>query len=353
MPRTPIVATVALIAAVGLVAGCGTTSGSAPHASSLQAAPAAHQPGTPRAELGFAIAALSKRSALTTTVGLAATARELAAAASTLGHPLTPAQAKALSGLRLRVETVAPAGTTIAGLRGHRSAGSRALDLTSHGTPYLQVVRTHGTYYLRGHVEAALLLTGHRDLWRTLLAHRASLPRFVRAFVHGRWISLPAATAQLIVTALRQRLSLPSEQQIHTLIAGVRAALARDVTVTRAGPTGTTDHLLLTADAATLSRDLYAVVRRALPGLGRHLDAQHHATPTGTLTVRATVMRGVLTDLRTDLAQLDPALTTRLPFSIRFRGSGPPITAPRHSTPVDLTGLIGLAGLFSHQGASG
>jgi hypothetical protein len=361
MRRTPILAAVAFATALGVLSGCGTTAGPAAPGGAghavVNAAPAADTTSTAAgAQLLAGIAALGRRSTLTATAGLDASPTTVSAAASSLGHPLTTAQALALSGLRVSRELLAPEGDTVADLRGHPAKGSRAFTVASHGTSYLQLRRVHGTYYLRGDIKDALVLTGHRALWQTLKANEASLPTFLRALAKGRWISLSPATAKLIKRAIGQRITIPTPAQITSLLRDIRAVLIRDVTVTQVGSDtdSRTTHFLLTASAATIGPDLLAVIRKDLPALATRmsarLSARHPAAEGGRVTVRATLTGGVLTELRTNLAALDPALgTTAVPLVLHFRRSGPPIAAPAHSTPVDLSGLLGLAGLLGRR----
>jgi hypothetical protein len=139
------------------------------------------------------------------------------------------------------------------------------------------------------------------------------------------------------------------------LLAALRQAIDRHVTVTRAGSDSRGDHYVLNGNARELASAAQAAVQDAVPGGG--LLSQRLPTTkvkSQNFSVDAWVKDGALSELSINVLQFGdtskvPAGTT-LPLTLTFDRTGDDIAPPTGVTPVDLTQLGTLFGALTGGG---
>lgn len=342
MRSRPLILAAAVASTLAVTAGCGSGSsgGSARPASAQQ-------------ELNDGFSALGDASTLTTTVKLGVTPQQLVALSQQGGgSPLTLAQAEKISTAQLIVETRAPSGKTIGQLAQQQTgatAGSTEISILDAGQPYVQVVSVNQVSYIRSDLRGILTLFNEQRLFGTVAARVKTLPPFVQAFVAGKWVSLPNRTLSSLegLAGSSQGVQPPNSTQRKQLFTDLQQVLAKDVTTTRAS-TGSTDHLVLTADSRKLLVDVLHAVASVVPGIGSRLaGATPQSIPERQVHLDAYVADNVLTGLSFDFGQFAKKQPTHAPLTISFARSGPSISAPSGAVAVDTNQLSSLIGALA------
>jgi hypothetical protein len=337
---------VAVAGALTLVAGCGASSSGGSNDSSAP----------PKTELTSALGALNSGSALTTTLSLDTTGADILKLASQGGDATggpTPAQASLIAGAHLTIETVAPKGKTL----GSKPGTGDAVAVTggSGGTTYFSLRSLDHNFYLQVDLKGILAEAGESSEYQTLVARVASTPAFVQAFVAGKWVMLSTATITSI-EALAQAGShgaVPANSALLGLSHQLKTTLLSDVTVTRAS-TGTTDHLVATANIRKVAESVVASISAAIPAAASSLRSSNADTaPDKTVTADAFVTSGALSKISFNVDQFAP--TKEPPFSVvaSFVRSGAPISAPAGATPVAFAELLSLFETIDSSSSSG
>lgn len=332
--------TVAATAAALTLAGC--SSGSTKAGGTGQS--------DPHAELVAAFSSLDNSSTLSLRLRLDTDAATLQALAKEGGDTLSTQDAQAIAGAQLLIEAQTTDGSKLStqGTSGGSHTKARFV-VSDNGRTLAEIRSVAKTLYAAADIRTILRLFGKEQAYGELTARANSLPRFVRAFVSGKWVSLDLGALN---SALQQfgvgSAPTSSPQQGQKLVTDLRAVLAKDVTVRRAGSDSRGDHLVLNGQARRLVADFLDTIRSDIPAAeagARSLNAdQVH----GSVTVDAYVKNGTLTQLSLDLAQFAPPAERKpgdhLPVVVDVSRSGSPISAPSGATPVDFSQLMTMLG---------
>jgi hypothetical protein len=346
MARRTRLALIALASATTLLAGCGaaTKSGSVGVGNGGGSNNSWRSPAN---ELASAFGALGHASTLTAKLELGTTASELGPILNSLGAHLTPSETATLAGAQISIEVVAPSGKTIDSLGSDASAEAFDLTVGSNGTHYLSLTSVNKTLYLKLDIKDLLAAVGQSQAYTKLQRQIATLPSFVQALFNDRWISLPSATVKAVEKSLA-RLGFPNltnspgagEEQ--KLLTGLKTAFNKDIKVTRVS-TGTTDHLVLSANTRTLLPSLLHTVYSVIPGeADAPGEGPPRSFPSEAVTLDAFVTGGALSELSLNLGQFDKGKALDLPLDLLFARSGPTISAPSGAVPVNAAALTQL-----------
>jgi hypothetical protein len=301
--------------------------------------------GSPSHELRSALTDLGHTQTLTATLKLDATADQLRRLAKASGDQLPPRVANLASGARAAFEVKAPDGKTISDLRGHGGAtGKVRLALTVDGDKIVQARSLAKTLYLRADVDKIAQLAHAQD---DLAKLRHQIPRgydWAQAGLAGKWVSVDEKAVKDLAGGA---FPSPSPSASANLLRQLRAVLAKDVTVRRAGQTsGGFVHLVLTGNIRTIGRDLLVKIRKLTPGAA-NFPIRASNLPNKKVHLDAFVDDGTLHAVSLDLAQFGGANTAgmkgkSIPLRIDFAESGASIEQPASATPVNLTQLTPL-----------
>jgi hypothetical protein len=318
----------ALVTVVGLV-GCGGGSGGSS--------------GSVKGDILTGIDGVAGADRLTTTIRLDTTPAALQTLAKGTGTTLSSGLATGLAGANVVIERV------------KRSGGSDLdIQAVAGGKTLLELRSVGQMLYVQGDVRGILTLINEPKVYANLRAETASMPSFVQAAITGQWVSLPAATLNSLSTLTGGAASSQAPSSGPKLLADLRHAIDKDVTVTKAGTDTRGTHYVLHADTAALANDVRTSVSDAVPGgsaLGQRLPTKvKHQN----FTFDAWVKGGALSELSINLLQFGdtskvPSGTT-LPLTITFDRTGQDIAAPTGVTPVDLTQLSTLFGALTGSG---
>jgi len=317
----------ALVAVVGL-AGCGGSgSGS----------------GSVKGDVLTSVDGVAGADRLTTTIRLDTTPAVLQTLAKSSGDALDPKLASALAGADIVIERV------------KRTGGSDLdLQVVAGGSPLVELRSVGDTLYIHGDVRGILTLIGKPNVYANLKTETKSMPSFVQAAINGQWVSLPAATLSSLASLTGGGTSSAPPGGGPKLLADLRRAIDKDMTVTKAGADSRGTHYVMHADTATLAADLQSAVTDAIPGgstlSGRLPKNVKHQN----FTFDAWVKGGALSELSINLLQFGdtskvPSGTT-LPLTITFAKTGNDISAPTGAAPVDITQLGTLVGALTGSG---
>jgi hypothetical protein len=306
---------------------------------------------TPKNELTHSIRALTRASALTTTLSLDTTAAAITKLATMGGgpDPLTTAQATAIADAHVTVEVIAPKGESVAQAQKSPVKTSESVAIGTGATTYLSLRSVNGVIYLQVDVKGFLSLIGQSSQYSTLQSQVASLPAFVKALVAGKWVSISLATVKDVEALIKAAVhgKIPSVGQSRKLDGQLVAAVLGALSVTRAS-TGTTDHLVITGNVRTIVRRVLKVVAKAIPEFGTFEKGVGSSVPKLPIVFNAFVTRGALSKLTFDPGQFAKKHPFSLPIVAAFARSGAPIVAPTGATAITLTSLGGLIGGFTH-----
>jgi hypothetical protein len=315
------------VCATLVVAGCGSGSGG-PDASD-----------DPKGALVAGISQLGEADTLTTTLQLDTTPENLQVLAGIDGDNLSDANAKAIASAQLVMQTSKDKAFALRGV--------------DNGNTLFELRSVDKVLYLQGDLEGVLDIAGKPDALADVKAQAAQLPSFVQAFVNGDWVSINSeALAGLAGSLGVPSNASPSDEQGPKMLAELRRAVDKDVTVKDLGEEADGEHLRLTGNVKDLATDLQNAVQSTVPG-GAALSDQFDPSdaPNQTITVDAWLQDDALSKLSLDLAQFAsdddevPAGTT-LPIVLTFEQAGDAIEAPADATPVDLSQLGSLMGAF-------
>jgi hypothetical protein len=314
-----------LVALVGLVA-CGGSSGG----------------GSPKDGLLTGVDGVAKADRLTTTIRLDTTPAAIQSLASDGGTSLSPALASVIAGANIVVETV-------------RGSGGTAVDLSAvaNGSTLLELRSINDTLYLHGDVRGIFTLINKKSAYANLQAQTKTMPSFVQAAVNGKWVSLPASTLSSLAS-LSGGAASSAPSRGPKLLADLKRAIDRHVTVTTAGTDSRGTHYVLHADTKAIASDLSAAIQDGVPGGGLLSQRLPTTVKHNDVELDAWVRAGALSELSINLLQFGdtskvPSGTT-LPLTISFDRTGDDITAPAGVTPVDLTQLGTLFGALTGSG---
>jgi hypothetical protein len=351
MVRRTALALAAGAASLTLVAACGSSSSggtAAPTSSAGQGANDSSAP--PKAELIEAFHSLHQGSVLTTTLSLGTTSANLIHISGEGGDtPLTQHQADLISSARLTIETAATAGKTLADTATDPGAVTFSLTGSAGGTTYFTILGVDKVLYFQLDLKDLLRDVGQPQLYNSIL-RRASfvpnLPAFATGFLNGKYVSLPLAT----VTGFEQFLegfyegasqgALPGMKEFRAIGRQIIDTVVGDLQITRP-TTGVTDRLEITGNVRNIAKDVLATLKQSLPAsLSSQIDAATaDSAPNQDLTLEAAVTGGAVSTLTFDVGQFSPHHKDTLPVVVGFAKSGPPISAPSGSTPINLRDL--------------
>jgi hypothetical protein len=307
------------VAATLAVAGCGSGSGGSSEGDS------------PKDTLVASVGALGDADILTTTLQLETTPEDLQAVAESTGDELSTSNAEAIASAQLVIETT-----------DDKSSSLRAVD---GGKTLFEIRTVDKTIYLQGDLQGVLDIAGKPDALEGIQAQAAQLPDFVQAFINGDWVSLNSEALSSLAGSLGAApSSSPSADEGPKLLADLRRAIEKDITVKDLGEEDEGQHLQLSGNVKDLAVDLQNAVQSSVPGGGALSDRLDASTaPSRVVTLDAWVNDDALSKLSLDLAQFDddnelPAGTS-LPLVLTFEQTGHTIEAPTSATPVDLSQL--------------
>jgi hypothetical protein len=339
MRRSILVRSVVTTAAAALlVAGCG---GGAATTSTKD----------PKAAFSTGLSGLSDSDALTVTLKLETTGDALVGfAKESGGDTLDPTIAQDIASGEIVFESKTLNGKKLSEIKPNQTdqTASRFV-FKDNGNTYAEI-RSRGTVlYVQADVKGLLDLFQQSKLYTEVQARAASLPTFVKAFVAGRWISIDINTLKALASQFGGSAASPNPAQAQQLIADLRAAIEKDVTVTRIGTDDQGDHLRLTAQSRQLGTDLLQVIGTAVPGAGAALTKLDPSKiPDHSIVLDAWVNNGALAKLSLDFVQFAKAGEAKpgdhLPIVLTFDRSGDDIAKPSDVTPIDLSQLGSLLG---------
>jgi hypothetical protein len=336
MMRRRLAWTVTGIAAAVALAGCG---GASSGTTSTAGA-------TPSSRLENAFTNLTSTSSLSATLSLGQSGQTLAKLA-TAGGSMTPAQARALAGLQLRVILHSPSGT----LRSLSATNTPDVDfaILDAGTPYTEIRVVGGNLYLQAKVRQALQLLGQpADVFGNLQAELSHGPAFLKALLRGRWIELSKAELTQLQSLLGTTGVSPSPSlspgAAHTFEQDLQDIYTKDLTVTEANPTATGGDYTLTGNTRAIATDFLKDFTAVLPqALSSQITPkiQTDQIPSKTLSLQATVANNVVNQVSFDVGQLAPPSQAGLHAAIDLGLStaSATVAAPAHAVPVDLSAL--------------
>jgi hypothetical protein len=345
-------AAVALAASTtaALLAGCGASSSGASTSNESSAAP--------KTELTDALHSLTAGSALTTTLSLDTTSANLVHISGEGGStPLTQEQADLISGAKVVVETTAPSGKTLAqaSAAGVNGGAESRITGTSNGTTYFTFVEADKTFYLQVDLKDMLAAAGQSAQYQSMLAQTANLPAFVKAFVAGKFVSMPLSTYSTLESFIRgavqgnSNVQIPTGPQLKALGEQIGNTILSDLRVARTS-TGSTDQLRATGNLRTIGHDVLAAVRAGVPSLAAQINPDDaNQAPDQELELDASVTDGALSRVEFDFGQFSPHQKDTLPIAATFAKSAPDIAAPSGAVQVNLQDIIGL---FAAAGSS-
>jgi hypothetical protein len=315
-----------LVALVALV-GCGGSSGGG---------------GSPKDGLLTGVDGVAKADRLTTTIRLDTTPAALRSIASSGGSSLDPGIASVIAGADIVVETV-------------RGSGGSAVDVraVANGSTLVELRSVNDTLYIHGDVRGIFTLINKKSAYANLRAQTTSMPSFVQAALNGKWVSLPASSLSSLASLTGGAASSPPGQG-PKLLADLRRAIDRHVTVTEAGTDSRGTHYVLHADTKAIASDVSAAIQDGVPGGGLLSQRLPTNVTHNDVELDAWVRAGAVSELSINLLQFGdtskvPSGTT-LPLTISFDRTGDDITAPAGVTPVDLTQLGTLFGALTGAG---
>lgn len=350
-----------VILAAGLVAGCGSSTGVGSHNQS--SAP-------PKAELSAALGALGNGKALTMTFRLATTAADLIKIDHEHGDygpdAIPTPVAKALTADHISIEIEPAGGQTVGALAnpgGAKGGVNVGLTLGDDSNNYFSLLEVNKSLYAQLNLPYFLGVAGQPHAYAHLQQQVAGLPAFVRDFVAGKWVSLSYSTLQGIKGLAAGELqglkkNAPSQSELQSLRSKLVGTLFNDLAVTRP-TTGSTDHLVLTANIRTLLSDEFRVIKPFLDKIGGSFGASTIPTPdfsgipSTTPHVDGYVTDGTLSKLSLDLGQFDTKVKYTLPLEVDFSTDPVTIDAPSASTPVDLGSLVQLFATATSSSSGG
>lgn len=340
MRRSLLVRTVIVTAAATLVAACGSST-----------------PKTPQSTLKAGISGIGHTSSLTITTALDTTPQALIALAQQMGDKLSPTVAAGLASASFVIEIRDSDGKDLSTLKPGSTKGLAVdLALKAGGQTLAEIIGIDSTLYVQAEVASALGLLGRSKLYGELQARAATLPKFVQAFVAGKWVSLDLTSA---LGAMSQfGIAAPGAQQWAAFAKAFDGLITSDVKVTRVGSDSQGDHLQLSAQTKKLVGDLVLAVTSNIPISTFLLSKVKVASlPDTAMTADAWVKDGTLSKLSVDLTQFaKPGSTAagggHLPLVVTFdRSGGSAITAPTGATAVDVSQLFTLLGSLLGRGS--
>ena len=319
-------------------------------------------PKDPKGELSASIGNLSNTDALTTTLKLETTAGDLQTIAKSGKKPttLSDADAQAIASANLVIETKTTNGKKLSELKAGDSKSTNVSIRGVDGGNTLAEIRViAGNLYLQGDLKGILDLAHQPKTYGELQARAATLPKFVQAFVGGKWVSINGDAAKGLASQFGVNTQQsPSSAQSQQLINDLKNIIDKDVTVTKVGTDARGDHLKMSGNTRTLAKDFVNSVTSEVPGaaaLSNQLQPSN--VPSRTMTVDAWVKDGTLSELSLDLVQFAPPgeapAGAHLPVALTFDQSGDDISTPSDVTPVDLSQLGTLLGALSGGSSSG
>lgn len=332
------------VASALLAAGCGSNSGSSDK--------------PPRDELTSSIDGLGNSDQLAATVKLDASPADLQALSKASGSPIAPNVAGLLAAGNLTLEIKSDG--KLSALNGDNASNADMhLVLNVDNGQVVDLYGVKNVIYLRADVKKILQLMDKEKLFSELEARVATLPAWAQAGVQGKWLSLNGDAAKGLASQLGgAATATPNAEQQKKLIDDFKAAITKDVTVTRVSTDSDKgDHLVLTGNVRTLGTDLANALSAAVPGNPAASQLKPSQMPDKQVTVDAWVKDGKLSEVSLDLVQFadekDAASLKgkHLPLVMTFKTSGVDITAPSGATPIDLSQLLPLVGALSSSSA--
>jgi hypothetical protein len=329
--------------AVGLLAaGCGNSTGTSSK--------------PPRQELTAGVDNLGDNKEMAATLKLAASAADLQALSKASGSPLDPTVAGLLASGDLTVEVKSD--SKLSDLQGDTASNADMhLVLNVDNGQLIELYGVNNVLYLRADVRKILQLMDKEKLFGELEARVAQLPAFAQAAVQGKWVSINGDAAKGLASQLgggATASATPNAAQQKKLIDDIKAAIDKDVTVTRVGTDSEKgDHLVITGNSRTLGTDLANALSSAVPGNPAASQLKPSDVPDKQVTADAWVKDGQLSEVSVDLVQFADAKDAaslkdkHLPLVMTFKTGGVDISAPSGATPIDLSQLLPLVGALS------
>lgn len=336
--RRPFLSLVAAAAVAGVtLTGCGG-SGASTTASK-----------TPKAAFTSGLSGLGDSDALTVTLKLDTTPEKLMSFAREGGDRVDAATAQKIATAQVVIETKTSDGSKLSALKpGTKTGVGFRLALVDGGQTYAQLLKAGNGLYVQAQAQQLLDLVGKASTFDTLRSRAAQMPPFVRAFVAGRWVVLDLGQLKAMASQFGANVS-PTQQQTQKLMADLKAAVSKDVSVTRVGADDQGDHLRLTAQSRQLVTDVLGAVTGAIPAAGLATSSlKPESIPARPVTVDSWVKDGSLSKLSIDLVQFAKPGEAKpgdsLPLVLTFDHSGDDISAPTGAERVDMSQLFTMLG---------
>jgi hypothetical protein len=328
------------VAAVVLT-GCGGGSGASSTSSK-----------DPKAALSTGLAGLGDKDALTVTLKLDTTPEKLIGFSQESGKAsdkLTPQQAQELASGSFVIETKTTDGSALSDAKSGKAAVRFAF--TDNGQTLAQVEDISNVLYAQADVKTMVSTFGKAKQYDDLATRVKSLPPFVQAFVRGGWVSLDLNALKALAGQFGANAS-PNSQQSQKLLNDIKAALTRDVTVTRVGTDSQGDHLRLTTQTRQFAQDLVQTVTSDIPAAGIAANQfKPQDVPDHSVVLDAWVSDGALAKLSLDVVQFAKPGETKagdsLPVVLLFDRSGDDISKPADATPIQTQQLFSMLGALT------
>lgn len=343
---------IAALAALGLLAGCGSGSGGS------TAAKTSTQ--TPKAAFTTALQGLTDTDVLTITLKLETTPSVLIGFSKedAKSKPLTQKQAQEIASAAFLIETKTSDGSKLSAVKpGSTSKTQVRFALQDNGQSLAEIRSLDNALYLQADLKSILDLFDKGSQYSTITQRVSAMPPFVKAFVQGKWVSLDLGQLKAMASQFGAAPASTSPQQGQKLLNDLRAALGRDVTVTRVGTDSQGDHLRISAQSRALLSDLLHTVTTNLPSASLATGAiKPTSVPDHSIVMDAWVSNGALSKLSLDVLQFaspgdpnGPKPGDHLPVVLQFDRSGDDISQPSGAVPVDTSQLLTLVGSLTQK----
>jgi hypothetical protein len=330
----------AAVAAVGLLAGCG--GGSSATKTTSQ---------DPKTALSTGLQGLGDTDVLTVTLKLETTPSALVGFSKEdpTGTPLTDKQAQELAAGQFVVEFKTSDGTKLSALKpGSSSKTAVRFAFQDNGENLAEIRSLDNALFVQADLKSILGLFDKSKQYDDLTARTSTLPAFVKAFVAGKWVSLDLNALKSMASQFGVNTST-STTQSQKLLADLKAAIDKDVTVTRLPADSNGDHLQLKTQSRQFVTDLVQAISADVPTAGLATGSlKPSSVPEHSIVVDAWVKDGALSKLSLDVVQFanpgEAKPGDHLPVVLTFDRSGDDISKPADVTPVDTSQLFSLLG---------
>ncbi|HVA61628.1 MAG TPA: hypothetical protein VNG13_13990 [Mycobacteriales bacterium] len=316
---------------------------------------------TPQARFQNAMTALGHGSALTMTFKIDVTAAQAAAIDQATGSKSSPTTDQLISTASLTVSEKLTNGKSLDAQPVDASALQVDVAINVGGGPVVEIRYLGGTLYARLGTTEIAQIAGPKGA-QTLSGLSAQIPptlTWAHAALQGQWVSITLAQIKSLEAQLPGAKATPNAAQQQSFLAGLRAILARDVTVADSGTASDgSDHLVLSGNVRTLATDLEAAIGSLVPSASSALSkANPQRLPDKVLNIDAYVSNGIVSKMVFNAAQTLSATDQAklhgqgIPIEVDFSQSAAAVQAPS-ATPIDLSQIFSLLGNLGRSSSS-